>query len=125
MIITIVGTQFLSRQANQPTELLYDYLLLTTLLSSAAVFLFFKTRFTNLTLSPKTIQRIQRCSKLTFGMYLFHDFVNMFFRYALNLTSTSFDPILAVPVITMLVFALSYAASWILNRIPILNKYIV
>ena len=58
-------------------------------------------------------------------MYLFHDFVNMFFRYALNLTSTSFDPILAVPLITLLVFALSYAASWILNRIPILNKYIV
>ncbi len=58
-------------------------------------------------------------------MYLIHDFINMFFRYVLNLTSTSFDPILAVPVIALLVFALSYAASWVLNRIPILNKYIV
>ncbi len=52
VIITIVGTQSLSLQANHPTELLYDYLLPTTLLTSAAVFLFFKTIFANLKLSP-------------------------------------------------------------------------
>ena len=125
ILFTIFGTQYLSIQANQPIEKLYSYLLPTTFLTSAAVFLFFKSHFSNLKLSSTTLQRIQRLSKLTFGMYLFHDFVNLFFRNVLNLTSISVHPILAVPLLSIMVFGLSFVASWILNKIPLINKYFV
>lgn len=125
VILTIVGTSVLSITKNLPVASLYNYLQPNTLLSSVAVFVFFKERLYDVQFSAVTCHRLDRLSKLTFGMYLFHDFINLFFREILNLTSMSFHPILSVPVITILVFSISFVVSWILNKIPYISKYIV
>ena len=125
MMVTISGTSWLSVNQNQPVSSLYNYLQLTTFLSSAAIFVLVKERSKHIQWSTQAQHYMSWLSKLSFGMYLSHDFVNILFREVLNFTSTSFHPILAVPVITILVFFISLVVSWILNKIPIINKFFV
>ena len=63
-------------------------------------------------------------SKYSFGAYLIHPFVISVLKY-LGLNTLTFNSLLAVPIIGVIVFCGSFLISGILNHIPILNKYIV
>jgi len=125
VLVTIVGTTVMSNQQGEPNGSLFGYLLPNTLFTSVAIFVGFKMTLSQRTFSTRSQQLIEHVSKLSFGMYLVHDFVNIFFREVLNLTSLSFHPIVSVPVITILVFGISYMVSWILNKIPVIHRFIV
>jgi surface polysaccharide O-acyltransferase-like enzyme len=44
---------------------------------------------------------------------------------ALGIQTTTFHPVLSVPAITIFTAIVSYIISMILNKIPVINKYIV
>jgi surface polysaccharide O-acyltransferase-like enzyme len=123
VLVTMVATSLLSTRQNMPIEAWYGYLLPTTLLSSVAIFLFFQSHVKSIQLTPNTQRHIVHVSKLSFGMYLVHDFVNIGLREVFNLTSLSFNPILSVPVLSALVFGISYAVATGLSKIPFVNRY--
>lgn len=63
-------------------------------------------------------------SRYTFGAYLTHVLFIEGFAFV-GLHSLSFSPLISVPVISLAILVLSLLASFILNKIPLINKYIV
>jgi surface polysaccharide O-acyltransferase-like enzyme len=61
---------------------------------------------------------------MSFGMYLVHDFVNIALKL-IRITTTSFATVAAVPVMAILVFAISAVIISVLRLIPVARKYIM
>ncbi|MGB4661132.1 MAG: acyltransferase family protein [Mobilitalea sp.] len=124
ILFAILMTSYLSIRTNTPVRIFYEYLSINISLQSLAVFVFFKNNFAKIITNHSVLKIITRISPLTFGMYLIHFlFINAF--TAIGLTPTSFNPIIAVPVISVLTFVLSLLASALIEKIPVLKKYIM
>ncbi len=117
-IATILMSIMVSRIKNKPNEIFYSYTSINVLFESIAMFLFFKQHFNN---SSRIILAL---SKYSFGAYLVHDAVIQVIKFC-GLNTLSFNPIFSVPVISVMVFVISFAISGVLNHIPVLKKYIV
>ncbi len=68
--------------------------------------------------------RLYRLVKASFCVYLIHHFFIMVFRYV-GFDVTLFAPILEIPVETAVVFVLSLAGWWVLDKIPFVNKHLI
>lgn len=122
-IACIVVSQVYSLEAGEPVAKLYGYTTLSSLLSVAAVFLFFKYCVSKWKWAVKHRRFIQGLSSCTFGAYLIHDFF-LSALYESGVHSLAFNTIAAVPLITFAIFILSIGSSWLIRRIPVIHKYI-
>ncbi|MDR1904719.1 MAG: acyltransferase family protein [Treponema sp.] len=122
-VFTILGTSYWSA-AGRPEDFLYGNILPTTMLLSFSIFLFFKKAFGAKRLDQKQIQTLCEVSRCTLGIYLFHDLVLQIFSLW-GLTAVSFNPIIAIPLIGMVVFFISLIVISLIKKIPILEKYII
>lgn len=120
VLFTIVATSIISVRKGEPIATLYEYLLPTTAFTAAAVFLFFKDCVSNMRFIQNPF--IVRVSNLSFGMYLVHVFFLIVFG-GIGLRTTRFNPFLSVPVITVCVFACSFVAIVVFEKIPLAKKY--
>lgn len=68
---------------------------------------------------------IQKMSNLSFGAYCVHALIIEQLNIRLGLNTFSFNPVLAVLSIGVIVLVISFSISALLNRIPIINKYVV
>lgn len=68
-------------------------------------------------------RRLGGAAKITFGIYLVHDFFIMLLRY-LDISTLSFTPILSIPALSAAVFLCSFAVSWLISKIPLLGRYL-
>lgn len=89
------------------------------LLESVSIFVFAKCR-----LKKFTGKRITVFAKYSFGIYLIHLAVIYVFR-KFNINSLTIAPVVGLPLFALLVFCISLFISFILNKIPFINKYIV
>ena len=96
----------------------YANMSINVLLESVAVFIFFKKNFA---MKSKLIIKL---SKYSFGAYLVHDAIISSLRL-FGIHSLSFNPVFSVPMISIIVFVISFSISGVLNQIPVLKKYIV
>ena len=92
------------------------------LLETLAVFTFFKYGKYE---SDKLNAIVLKMSKYSFGAYLVHALIIEQLNIRLGLNTLSFNPVLAVPSIGVIVFAVSFTISALLNRIPVVKKYLV
>ena len=123
-VSTIVMTYAISRHFNEPKETFYNYLSINVLLESIFVFCVFKKIFSNIKFSDTARRIIVHLSKYSFGIYLVHVFVlDMLEKKGLG--TLDFNPVISVPVISVIVFLISLCISAVLNQIPIVKKYIV
>ena len=125
VIFTIAGTYLLSLRGGEASELFYNYLFPNVCFMSVSVFLLFKQALATRNFSEKLTRLLTFLSKRSFGMYLVHDFVNILFGQFLHITTLSFCPALSVPVLSLLVFLISFCITCILAKIPLLNRYIL
>lgn len=89
-----------------------------------AVFTFGKCRISKWFYNCKRLHILDYLSNASFGIYLVHALVlEQFARIVFD--TTFINPILSVPIIAVIVLLISAAISFILNRIPIVNKYFV
>ena len=65
-----------------------------------------------------------KISKCTLGIYAVHMFV-VFGLSHVGLNTMSFNSVISVPLITILVFSLSYFTIELLRKIPIIRKWAV
>ena len=121
-LIIFFGTWQLSLHSGQKVEWIYDYLSFGVALESAAVMVFFRNR--KIDLSAKARRAVSRLSKYSFGVYLVHIFV-LDALAALGFSTVSFNSFLAVPAVSVVTFVISLGISMVLNRIPVLSRYIV
>lgn len=114
---------FFSFKKNIAEYRFFTGLIPTTALYSAAVFMFFKNLCERKTFSEKKQAFISTFSKYTFGIYLSHMiFVNIIFAFVPD------SPLpLAVKIIinSVIIFVVSAVTSAIINKIPVLKKYII
>ena len=68
-------------------------------------------------------QKMTWMGKLTFGIYLIHYAVEKELLH-LGFHSNFINPLFGVPIVSLGVFAVSLAISWILSRIPWVRKLI-
>lgn len=93
----------------------YEYESFFVLFETIAVFLLVK-RLCNV--ESRIVSSI---SKLSFGIYLVH----MLVYYMIGMTSTTIIPLIGIPLLSILVFIASYTISFVLSRVPLLNKWII
>ena len=124
IFVTILGTYYLSVARGALTAAFFSYTIASTAFVALAVFIFFKDVVSRIKFSEKATKRILLFSKLSFGMYLFHDYVNIAFRY-MGIRSLDYNPLLSVPLMTITVFLVSFIAIWLISKIPFINKYIM
>jgi len=124
LLITIVMTSVISLLTGEVKVDFYGNFTINVLLESVAVFVFFKYKVA-IKQTKTNIALITRMSKYSFGVYLVHMLVIGELNEVLKFNTLSFNPILSIPVIAIIVFAVSYIISGILNHIPILKKYVV
>lgn len=123
-LITILGTYILSSKSNTANTLFYSYFSFNVLIESVAIFVFAKYNFSKLVLSSNVENIIFNISKCSFGVYLSHLLVMNIFKL-LGLNTLSFNSIFSVPIISIMVFVISMMISFVLNKMPKVNKYIV
>lgn len=128
-LLSIIGTILLtiwhSNKIGAPSTVFYDNFSLNILLTSVSVFLFIKQITSKIKFSNKAINNIQKLSKYSFGIYLVHVLVIEKLHEYFNLNTLTFNPIISMFIITILVTIISGIISMITNKIPILKKYIV
>ncbi len=122
-ICVIVLTSMVSHFLNFPIVFFYNNLFPLSLLEAAAIFVFVHDKAININSNHQKV--IINVSKLSFGIYLIHYLIIKIINDNLGLNSSSFNPILYVPCITISVFMISYLASFIISKIPFAKKYII
>ena len=121
LVLTILLNLFASKNAGKSLEVFYSGTSVNVLLMSVAVFVWFKYNAKG----PERLNKIIiHLSKYSFGAFLVHIFI-LQRLFAIGIQSTSFHPVLSVPAITIFTTVVSYLISMILNKIPVINKYIV
>lgn len=124
LLSTIIGTAIWSNVKGSAVSTLYNNFMPNVWAESVAVFVLFKYEVSKINWSERQLKVISKISALSFGMYLFHDFVNIAFK-EWGFTTLLYNPILSVFCNTLIVFAVSFAAVWLISKIPKLNKYIM
>lgn len=118
--LTLIATYFLSIEAHVFINKYYDFLSINVAIASTGIFLWCKNTVVNSVLIEKTIGTI---SKYSYGIYLSHVLVLIFFGY-IGFTYSLFNPWLGVPIISISCLAGSLLLTFLLSKIPILGKYI-
>ncbi|GHU57663.1 hypothetical protein FACS189444_0110 [Spirochaetia bacterium] len=124
LLFTIIVTSFVSIYKNEPVGVLYGYLLPTTMFIAYALFVFFKENYVKIKISQKMEMIIIKISKDTFGIYLIHALIIQIFGI-IGINTLIINPILSIPVISIVVMVISYIGAIIIRKIPILKEYII
>ena len=124
-LFTILITQYISLKNLAPKDSWQGVFSMNTLLYSVSIFIFLKDWLEKIKFLNKSIKFINILSNCSFGVFLTHDlFIRYLIRYGI-LTAELENPIIIMPLITLCIFILSTLLSYIINKIPILNKYII
>ena len=100
----------------------YNYFSINVLFEALAVFVWFKYgKFNNKVLN----MIIRKVAKYSFGTYLVHILILEQLNLCFGLNTRSFNSVLSVLCIGIIVFVASYAVSALLNQIPVIKKYMI
>ena len=122
---TVLLTFAMSRYKGEATDLFYSYMSVNVVLEALSVFVFIRNLFSHAEFREKPCGFIRQLSKYSFGIYLVHALIITTLDMELGLSNLSFNTMIAIPVISILVFALSYLISAVFNHIPVVKKYLV
>lgn len=122
--MTIGLTAYRSFRLGEPNSDFYDNFSIGVLLQSIAIFTFAKYRERR-ELSNRKASILIHLSKCSFGAYLVHVFVLTVLNKVFGLQASSFTPVLSIPATAIIATVISFLTSYVINKIPVLNKYIV
>ncbi len=121
-ILANAAVTWLASQKLGATDLRFsDPLSLMTFFGAVAVFLVFKSQVSKVRFAYRARCLIANLSRLTLGVFLIHPLVIYFLEKAFGLNLLSFNPILSVPLLTLLVFFLSAAVILGIKKLPFLS----
>ncbi len=121
LVLTVFLNLLASKIADGFVEAFYGASSVNVLLMSVAVFVWFKY---NAKGYEKINKIVVNLSKYSFGAYLVHIFI-LQALIALDIQDAISNPVLSVPAITIFTSVISYLISLVLNKIPVIKKYIV
>ena len=121
LVLTPLLNLFASINAGKLSEAFYSENSVNVLLMSVAVFVWFKY---NVKGSRRYNKIIIRLSKYSFGAFLVHIFILQVLK-AIGFSSETIHPVFSVPATLIFATVVSYLISMVLNKIPVIKKYIV
>ena len=123
VLVTFLLVMCHTKLTDRPQGAFFGYLSLPVAMQSVAVFVFFK----NMKWQPKglVLKMILAVSKYSFGIYLVHLLVLHIVDHFTGERFETMNSLIYVPIMTVIIFAGSLMVSAVLNKIPILKKYIV
>jgi surface polysaccharide O-acyltransferase-like enzyme len=124
-ISTIVLTSLISKRLNIPTQLFYQYNSPNVFLEAVSVFVLIKNISGKIKFSDKSAKILTALSKYCFGAYLIHALVLSSLSNFAKINSNLFNPLLSIPLISFTILIISLVVSAVLNRIPVVKKYLV
>lgn len=124
-IFTVLLTSAFSLYTKTSIQVFYSSHTINVCFEAVLIFWLFKKRFSQKQFSEKSKKVILALSKYSFGAYLTHVFVITILSEQLHLSNVSFNPLFAIPFVTLLVFIISFCISAILNHIPFIKDHLV
>ena len=91
---------------------------------SIAVFVLIKETISKVSVSKNMTVLILNISKYTLGIYLLHPFVRDVLQI-LHIDTTIGNAFIITPLLSLVIFALSYFIAFVLKKVPIVGKWIV
>ncbi len=121
-VATVFGTLTLSARSGSFYDALFEYRSPNVVFMAVAVFVLFRYVL-GVSDERSRRHRLIGVSRITFGIYLVHVFFIILLDL-LHITALSFNPIIAVPVLSAAVFLCSFAVSWLISKIPLLGRFL-
>ncbi|BDF72189.1 membrane protein [Oscillospiraceae bacterium] len=121
-VATVWGNAALSARDGGQALVLYSYLSPNVVCMSVAVFVLFRYVL-GLSEERSRRQRAGGLARISFGIYLVHDFFIMLLRH-FGISTLSFAPALAVPALALGVFLCAALVAWPISKIPLVGKYL-
>ena len=107
-----------------PDSKYHEYYTAGVPLYSLAAFLCFKDMYKNVNANTKIMKVVMWFSKMSFGIYLAHDFGLIVFK-KIGLTPAICTPFISMPLLTILDLAISTAIVYVVSLIPGLKKWVM
>jgi len=121
---TMLLTSLATKRAQTVDETYYNNFFIGVMLQAVAVFVFARYDMPRLSRKEPVIRLKNRAVRCSFGIYMIHPFV-ILCTEKLSLDTGSFNPVAAVPAVSLLVWVLSLLITSVLRKIPFVNKYVV
>lgn len=123
-LVCWLGNSYVSVKGGVASSFYYFNFSISCFATAMAWFTFFKYKFENKEFSEKSQKIIKLLAKNTFGVYLIHAAI-LKILYEFGISSISFNPIISIPLISILVFIISFFISYAISKIPFISKYII
>ncbi len=126
LLFVYLITVFMAAALNQwmavaddwPTQALYGNFSLPVAIETICIFLLIRQRFTAISARFAGKQILFRIAESTMFVYLIHPFVIRRLQIYLNLYTTNYNVLFSVPLMMLLVFAVSSIFGMLLKKIP-------
>ena len=107
-----------------PDSKFHEYYTAGVPLYSLAAYLCFKDMYKNVNETTKGLKIIMWLSKMSFGVYMAHDFGLIVFK-KIGFTPAICSPFISMPLMTILDLGISLAIVWVVSLIPGLKKWVI
>lgn len=121
IISTYILTNIISIKTGKADSTFYSNFSPNVVFVSIAIFVFFKYEISRMHFNENVIKIITVISACTFRIYLVHDFFNMFIA-KLGISTLTYNPLVSIPFIAVIVFICSLTVSYIIGKTPLLKR---
>lgn len=124
IVIAAKAGELAALAAGKPKSIFFGYLALPVCVEAILIFSMF-LRLPKKLDNPKAARIVAKLSKYTLFVYLFHIFVMEHLNIWFHINSLICDPWLSVPLYSVFLFAVCMAGAWIVEKIPVIGKWIM
>lgn len=141
LLVTLFPHRIFPISVQDASDVFYENMTLNVMFTSVALFIFARNHLNLRSTTYKVEKILKKLSENSFGIYLVHALIitlcnhnplfklnTLYFEFKMlkpEMRGVSLDPAMSIPVIAIIVFAISFVISEILHRIPGLKRYVV
>ena len=120
--VTLWGTYYLNMgmPVGEFDDFFYEHYRPNTLLITLFIFIGFQ----HMEKKIKPNALITRISTATFGIYVIHPLIQIYLNKFFGLNETTFNPIVSVPLVWVLIFTISFAIILLMQKLPVVNRLV-
>ncbi len=107
----------------QEADFVKQYLKPNVIIFSASIYTFFIKRVSKFDFSDKVVLLFKKLTELSFGVYILHALINEFLAF-IPLPQPISCPYIVLFMLTVSIYILGLAATWLIRRIPLVGKKI-
>ena len=107
----------------QEADFVKQYLKPNVIIFSASIYTFFIKRVSRFDFSDKVVLLFKKLTELSFGVYILHALINEFLAF-IPLPQPISCPYIVLFMLTVSIYILCLAATWLIRRIPLVGKKI-